>query len=187
MIGRIVREAASLVLFMGPLAVALLLVMIQQNRIGEERKARGIPVAIGLLCAYIVVLAIVTLAPPPISRSNGHFGSNVVPLFYSARCFVPNPGQPSTTAFCLESIIGNFVLFFPLGFLLPFLLKERASFRSVAAVAIVASVSIELLQYAGRWVGNPRWSDVDDVIFNVIGAMVGFGVWRILSAYGTET
>lgn len=56
-----------------------------------------------------------TLAPAPISMSNGLFGTHLVPVIHSINCFVPNPGQPSTAAFCLRTIVGNLVMFVPLG------------------------------------------------------------------------
>ncbi len=132
-----------------------------------------------ILSAYLAVLATVTLAPPPISRSNGYSGLNLVPLVYSARCFVPDPGQPSTTAFCLHTILGNVALFVPLGFLVLLAFWKMRSAWSVLAVAAVASVVIETLQWVGRFVANPRWSDVDDVIFNVVGALIGYAVARL--------
>lgn len=54
--------------------------------------------------------------------------------------------------------------------------------KSVVLAALGVSVSIEVLQYAGRWAGSPRWSDVDDVIFNVFGALLGYLILRIVEA-----
>lgn len=185
MIGKIVRESGSLVLLVMPVWVAFSLLNRLRTRRPDAGDAPGD--TFWWFGTYVILLALLTLAPPPISRSNGHFGSNLVPLLYSARCFVPNPGQPSTTAFCLESIIGNLALFVPLGFLLPLNSDETASAGSIVGVAMVASVSIELLQYAGRFVGNPRWSDVDDVIFNVLGAVVGYALLRLVQATRIST
>ncbi len=127
-----------------------------------------------LFCIYVAVLATLTLAPPPISTSNGITGTNLIPLLYSARCFVPNPGQPSTTLFCVGTIGGNVAVFIPLGILLPLVSREMWSLRRIAIVALIGSISIEALQWVGQWVGSPRWTDVDDVIWNVAGSAVGY-------------
>jgi len=131
---------------------------------------------------YLVVLAVATLAPPPISPSNGLFGTNLLPVMNSIGCFVPNPGQPSTTAFCVRTIAGNLAMFIPLGILLPLISWELASAKSVAVAAFALSVAIEALQFAGRWLGSPRWTDIDDVLFNVVGALIGYGLIRMVQA-----
>lgn len=123
---------------------------------------------------YLVVLALVTLAPAPISRSNGLFGTNLVPVMNSIGCFVPNPGQPSTTAFCIRTIAGNLAMFIPFGILMPLISSELSSLKRVAVAAFALSFAIEILQYTGRWLGSPRWTDVDDVLFNVAGALIGY-------------
>jgi glycopeptide antibiotics resistance protein len=164
---------AALGLFVVPVAIALSLSahVARARSVNRSDERTAVFVA---FCVYVGAVGAATLAPPPMSIGNGRFGTNLVPLIYSLRCFIPNPGQPSTTRFCLETIIGNIALFVPLGALLPLISQRTISARRVFSVAGTASVSIELLQYAGRWVGNPRWSDVDDVIFNVAGAIAGY-------------
>jgi glycopeptide antibiotics resistance protein len=177
--GDLIAQLGGLALFVIPVAIALLL---------SAHFARRDPVDGGkdriaiftVFCVYIAVVGAATLAPPPMSMGNGRFGTNLIPLIYSFRCFTPNPGQPSTTRFCLETIIGNVALFVPLGVLLPLISRRKTSAGKFFLIAAAGSISIELLQYAGRWVGNDRWSDVDDVIFNVAGAMCGFWLLAVL-------
>ena len=133
-----------------------------------------------LFTIYMIVIAIATLAPPPISPSNGWPGINLVPVMRSIGCFVPDPGQPSTTAFCTRIILGNIGLFFPFGLLFPLVFRRWHSAKAVAVAAITVSVSIELLQFAGRFLGSPRWTDVYDVLFNVIGALFGYLVLNMI-------
>jgi Glycopeptide antibiotics resistance protein len=167
---------AGLGLFVGPVAVALSLTayFIRRRAPGTVQNTA----AFVCFSIYVGIAGTVTLAPPPLSVGNGHFGSNLVPLVYSFRCFIPNPGQPSTTRFCLETIVGNVALFVPLGALLPLMLRRDMPARTVFIVALVASISVETLQFVGRWVGNARWSDIDDVIFNVAGALVGYVIFQ---------
>ena len=129
--------------------------------------------------SYVILLALLTLAPPPVSQTNGNYGTNIVPVIYSLKCFVPNPGQPSTTAFCLRIFTGNVALFVPFGMLVPLVAPKTHSLLRIVASAFAVAVSIELLQYAGRWVGSARWTDVDDVLLNVAGALIGYGLLRV--------
>jgi glycopeptide antibiotics resistance protein len=178
----VLAQLAALALFVVPVAIALSLgVRTARRAAGEQTREQA--AAFLCFCVYVALVGAATLAPPPMSISNGHFGTNLVPLINSFRCFIPNPGQPSTTRFCLETIVGNFALFVPLGALLPLVSREKTSAKTVFAVATTASASIELLQFAGRWVGNPRWSDVDDVIFNVGGAIAGYALLQLLVRY----
>ena len=76
-------------------------------------------------------------------------------------------------------ICGNVLWFLPLGLLLPKLWPQRfACGRAVLGVALLLSVSIEVLQ----WLFGNGISDVDDVIFNVAGAWLG---WRLGQQFHT--
>ena len=48
----------------------------------------------------------------------------------------------------------------------------------MAVVAIIASTLIELTQYFSRLVGNYRQVDIDDVILNTLGALLGYFIFR---------
>ena len=69
----------------------------------------------------------------------------------------------------------NVVLFLPFGFLLPFLWKETDSLRKTAAGGFMLSLLIELSQLL-----NNRSTDVDDLILNTAGAVLGYGAFRML-------
>jgi glycopeptide antibiotics resistance protein len=179
-IADVFARLAGLALFVIPVAVALCVTAWFVRRDDLEGTPNFTSVFV-CFCVWVAIVGTVTLAPPPMSVSDGHFGSNLVPLVNSFRCFIPNPGQPSTTKFCLETTVGNVALFIPLGALLPLLFRGDMPAKRILVVSLVASVSIELLQFVGRWVGNPRWSDVDDVIFNVLGALLGYVLSRAIT------
>ena len=70
----------------------------------------------------------------------------------------------------------NIILFMPLGFLLPFIWqKNRAFFRTVLA-GFLLSLSIEVGQLF-----NHRMTDIDDLFMNVLGTVLGFGLWYLLN------
>ena len=69
----------------------------------------------------------------------------------------------------------NIVLFLPFGFLLPLLWKETDSLCKTAAGGAMLSLLIEMSQLL-----NNRSTDVDDLILNTAGAVLGYGAFRIL-------
>jgi len=74
--------------------------------------------------------------------------------------------------------VGNFFMLMPLGIYLPLLYRYLKNFFVVTLVAMLVSVSIELMQLAT----NSRIADIDDVILNTAGAAAGFIVYWLLFA-----
>ncbi|MEF9919852.1 MAG: VanZ family protein [Erysipelotrichaceae bacterium] len=72
----------------------------------------------------------------------------------------------------LYNIFGNMIWFMPMGFGISKLIK--CSFSKCVLFALICSITIEGLQWAFL-VGT---CDIDDVIFNTIGAMIGAYVYR---------
>lgn len=71
------------------------------------------------------------------------------------------------------NFLGNLADWMPLGFLLPTLLGARCSILRVALLGLSLSLLIEVLQgFSGR-----RVADVDDLILNTIGAVMGYAGW----------
>ncbi len=75
-------------------------------------------------------------------------------------------------------VVGNFMMLMPLGIYLPILYKRIRHFVAVTLVAMLVSVTIELMQLAT----NVRITDINDVILNTAGAAVGFMVYYIVYA-----
>ena len=69
----------------------------------------------------------------------------------------------------------NIVAFIPLGVLTPVLVPRLKSWLTVLAVGLAASIAIELTQLGLSAVAGYvyRQADIDDVILNVAGAMLG--------------
>ena len=89
------------------------------------------------------------------------------------------PNWQETIHFPFESasfqmVLLNFLMFVPLGFLLPLVLhfkKHRISIAIIIAVAF--SAFIEILQI---FIG--RFFEIDDIISNTLGAVVGAFLWQ---------
>lgn len=74
------------------------------------------------------------------------------------------------------SMILNVVMFMPLGFLLPLLWKEYQSLVRTAITGFCFSCGIEFCQLFNR-----RVSDVDDLLMNTLGAILGWLIWIVFS------
>lgn len=79
-----------------------------------------------------------------------------------------------------KNVIGNLLMFIPYGFFASYFTKNNKWIISFLLVTI-ASVSIEFTQLA---IG--RVFDIDDVILNVAGGMIGFLVYWILAKLGSS-
>ncbi|MBQ8496821.1 MAG: VanZ family protein [Clostridia bacterium] len=77
------------------------------------------------------------------------------------------------------NIGGNLILFLPMGFFLPLLFPRMRKFSRIMLNIGCMIFMTEILQALLR-LGIP---DVDDVIFNFIGAWVGYGINKRFSEY----
>src|SRR5918911_5517831 len=126
---------------------------------------------------YLVFLAAVTIVPLPVSRERrpGSEGVNLTPVLRTVDCLTgKQTGAPEGVRFCLENVLGNVALFMPLGIMLPLVSNKVRSLRGVLVSALSVSLGIEVAQLLSRQFGSYRSVDVDDVIFNVLGACLGY-------------
>lgn len=73
------------------------------------------------------------------------------------------------------NLLGNFALFIPMGMLLPCISGKFNRFWKVTLCILGMVLLVEIAQGVLR-VGS---IDIDDVIFNVSGAMIGYGIIKI--------
>jgi glycopeptide antibiotics resistance protein len=75
-----------------------------------------------------------------------------------------------------ENLLGNIIAFAPMGFLLPIIIKKCRKALNIFIVSISASLLIEILQFFFH-LGS---TDVDDVILNVSGALLGYYTYKVI-------
>ena len=75
-----------------------------------------------------------------------------------------------------KNTILNIILFIPLGIMLPFLWNKYDTLRETLFFGFLMSLAIELLQIL-----TYRATDINDLIANTIGAVLGYFVFRIIS------
>ena len=75
----------------------------------------------------------------------------------------------------VEGHLLNILLFVPFGLLMPMISGRRQGALPVVAMATATSLIIEVSQLL-----NSRVTDVDDLLMNAIGALIGYCVFRLI-------
>lgn len=135
-----------------------------------------------LFGAYLIVLLFLTFFP-----FNGLSGTDPVDLRLQAFRTIhfalkKGPGSREFTV-----LVGNLVAFVPLGLLLPQMIGRR-SLLLVVAVGLALSVAVEAGQLAvSVALGFAyRTADIDDVIVNVTGAVLGYLIYVLVTTLWTR-
>ena len=120
--------------------------------------------AFGFMVAFAVVLARLTLEPSPASvamaHTNLHPGSTL-------RAYLDQPALRDA----VKQIGGNVLLGVPFGILVP-VVAPRA--RGLLRVLLLTAVVMLLVEFAQGALVEGRAFDIDDVILNTSGALVGY-------------
>jgi glycopeptide antibiotics resistance protein len=120
----------------------------------------------------------------------GIVANTVFPIFLDK----PRASAPWNNFIAATPIVGygvsdavmNMCVFLPIGMLVP-LISSRPTWPRVLTVATTVSLAIEVSQYVtARLLGGGHIADVNDLLFNVVGAALGYGVFRgLLRVPGT--
>ena len=100
---------------------------------------------------------------------------NLIPFKTIVEYAAEAAGEKSLTGWAMKNLSGNILLFVPLGFFLPTLWKKQRKFKNFAltvCLSIAAVEAVQLFTMLGRF-------DIDDLIFNLAGAAIGFGIWKM--------
>ena len=172
---RVVMLEISLIelecLFMAIWLLCRIIVWIRQRHIDWKREAV-------LLLMYINLAVIIRFTFFPMSRVNG----SVQPLIYDASTAFPfrinltpfvNLFDYNNKRDLLLNVIGNTAMFIPSGIVLPIIYKKLNTFWKVLAAGVMISLCIEIIQLPF----SVRASDVDDLILNVLGVAIGYGIY----------
>lgn len=144
-----------------------------------------------MLAAYLVAVAFATLKP------NHHgdgwidgFGyePNLVPFAKIGEMVASGIRYGMPFEYIVVPVLGNVAMTVPFGLLVPMLAPRLWSPGKVAAVTVCYSALIELSQLVVGLVAFGllyRTVDVDDVILNTVGGIVGYGLF-CLAGRGTS-
>jgi len=85
---------------------------------------------------------------------------------------------PNSTHQLVTEVIPNILMFIPFGIFTPIAFTKMRKFYKVALVTLLLTVSIETFQY---FIG--RSADIDDVLANLLGGIIGYGIFKIASLF----
>ncbi len=127
-------------------------------------------------CLFISILMILYLTILPtfmmidhqiyLSFQQEHQSMNYIP-FKTIQHLIYLIHQKIYLKYAYSNLLGNIFLFLPFGFFLSFFLKKKVLLK-VIALSFLFSTGIEIIQLFQK-----RIADVDDIILNVNGALLG--------------
>ncbi len=150
------------------------LVCLRQRRIFPKRELQ-------LMLVYICIVVVTRFTFFPFSKVNGQ----VQPLLFdAAKIFPPRINLiPFVYLFdypvfreALVNLIGNTAMFLPLGIIWPSVFPQLDTHGQVIAAGVGCSLLIELLQLPFF----DRVSDIDDLILNALGFLMGYGIYLLV-------
>jgi glycopeptide antibiotics resistance protein len=132
-----------------------------------------------LFLFYIYVISVMTLTVIPFPFNRLEFskgGVNLIPVMNTVSALKMALKYPKYTfaEHTFQNLIGNIIMFIPFGIFLPVLSHRYRSLIQVIVLAFICSASIETVQFIERQFEIYRFVDIDDVILNVTGAVLGF-------------
>lgn len=110
--------------------------------------------------------------------------NNYIP-FKSIFCSVLDVFRNGSIHNFIYQVIGNIILFIPLGFFIKFFMQDKKVFLRSLISIIFISCSIESFQgLANYGLGiNYRSVDIDDIILNVTGGLLGYLIAKYLQKF----
>ncbi len=131
-----------------------------------------------MMAVFVLYLALVAYATIFIRRGSYTEAVNMIP--FSEIKKVMETGQIED----MEHFLLNVLMFVPMGFLIPLINRkifDKATFAFLFGfVSTTLIESIQLVFHLGH-------CDVDDLIANTIGALIGFWIWRLLKGKQTNS
>ena len=135
--------------------------------------------AYGLWMLWLLFGQRMTMGPVPDYAGQLRQNLNLVP-FETIRRFwwvLKHSTDAGGIRHAIVNLAGNVVMFIPLGVFLPGIWKRLRKFRWFLPAVTLLIAAVELLQLV-TLLGS---CDVDDLILNLIGAVLGFGLWKLLA------
>ena len=137
-----------------------------------------------LILVYICIVVVARYTFFPFSKVDGkvqplifdvanwlNFRINLLPMVYLLDYEIRQEA--------LINVIGNTTMFIPLGIVWPVCFKQLDSHWKVIGAGVGTSLLIEILQLPFY----DRVSDIDDLILNSLGFLIGYGIYLLVKKY----
>lgn len=123
---------------------------------------------------YIVALTYFLFFSERFGRVMGSDYRYNLHLFREIKRYIIYRRELGITNFMIN-IVGNVVAFIPFGFILPAISPRNRKFLNIALLSFELTLSIEIMQLVLQ-VGT---FDVDDILMNLIGGIIGYFIFTI--------
>ena len=136
-----------------------------------------------LLLAYICIVVVVRFTFCPFGKVDGTIqpllfdAEKILPLWVNFKPFIYLFDYP-TMGEALLNLIGNITMFIPVGIVWPIVFKDLDKPWKVIAAGVGFSLIIEIIQLPFF----DRLSDIDDLILNSAGYLIGYGIVLLVRA-----
>lgn len=133
-----------------------------------------------LFCLYCIVSAYILFYATRLPRFSGTYWvritrtANFIPFATIVKFISRIIDNTINLSIAVKNLLGNFVIFMPMGFFLPCISKRMQKFSNTALVCLVIIVGVETVQMFST-LGS---FDVDDIILNLSGACIGYAVYK---------
>ncbi len=133
-----------------------------------------------IFIAYLTVAAIITLFPINIDDKAEYYGDITWYNYVPGKTIIDTL-QYGLSLTALTQLLGNVLMTVPFGVMVLMLTKNHKWWK-VLIIAIAFASSIELTQMIIGFIINNmyRTVDIDDVILNMIGVYIGYGIYKLL-------
>ncbi|MCM3727132.1 VanZ family protein [Neobacillus cucumis] len=137
-----------------------------------------------ILCVYIAILSkLILFKYIPLSQIIEHFNFTYDGYHWRDNNFVPFKTiyfymylADINLNIRIENLVGNIIGFAPFGFILPLLSKGFQKLSTVTIATFILSLTFEIIQLVFEF-GS---FDVDDLILNTLGGILGYIPFKIL-------
>ncbi|MCZ0702433.1 glycopeptide antibiotics resistance protein [Natronobacillus azotifigens] len=118
------------------------------------------------------MINVIRLTLFPIMFMPTSFSVQFVPFFFMM--------ESLDSGYIARTYLENFILLLPLGFYLPLLFQRFRKLKFTIFAAFILTTSIETIQLLMRLtIGSLRTFNVDDIILNTSGAILGYFLYKI--------
>lgn len=134
-----------------------------------------------LLLVYTCIVVVARFTFFPFGKVDGKIQQllfdpeRIFPLWVNFKPFIYLFDYP-TIGEALLNLIGNTAMFIPLGIVWPVVFKKLDTHRKIVFSGLGISLVIEVLQLPFF----DRASDIDDLIFNTLGFLIGYGIYLLV-------
>lgn len=137
-----------------------------------------------LLLVYICLTVVTRFTFCPFGKVDGQ----IQPLLFDAAQMFPPRINLVPVVYLLDylimgeavlNVVGNTAMFVPIGIIWPLVFRQLDSHKKVLAAGVGFSLCIEILQLPFF----DRVTDIDDLILNSMGFLIGYGLYLLVKKY----